>query len=129
MSPSARAGRNGGFAGIRSPTGCATASRAFPRSSARARTAGRGCFGGLHTSLLRHGIDARYEATGVLWLATERYQVEGIAEEVELSRARRRRRALDAAAARAESPRRARSAASGESDGGGLLDPVAPASG
>ena len=67
-------------------TSCTSSSASAPQS-----------FAELHASLARHGIDAHYEANGVLWIATEPYQVDEIDEEVELIRrfggdARRARR-------------------------------------
>ena len=87
-------------------------------------------FAELHASLARHGIDAHYEANGVLWIATEQYQVDEIDEEVELIR----RFGGDARPLDAEETRRevATPRALGgvwHRDAGGVLDPVALAYG
>ena len=75
---------------------------------------GADSFAELHASLARHGIDAHYEANGVLWIATEPYQVAEIDEEVELIRRFGGDAvALDGEPCAARSPRRARSAACG----------------
>ncbi len=81
-------------------------------------------------TLARHGINARFEGTGVLWIATERYQVDEIDDEVELIRRfGGDARPLDAAATRAEVDSPLALGGVWHRDGGGLLDPVALAYG
>ena len=115
----------------RSPTACATASRATRRTSCAAPARRpRVVHGADGVTLARHGIDARYEANGVLWIATEPYQLDEIDEEIELIRHfGGEARPLDAAATRAEIESPLALGAVWHRDGGGLLDPVALAYG
>jgi glycine/D-amino acid oxidase-like deaminating enzyme len=124
-------GRNGGFAEHSLTHGLQNGLARFSEEELhQIERLGAASFAELHASLARHGIDARYEPNGVLWLATEGYQVDEIAEQVELIRRfGGDALPLDEAAARAHvaSPR----ALGGVWDrgAGGVLDPVALAYG
>ena len=124
-------GRNGGFAEHSLTHGLRNGLARFPEAEVHElERVGAASFAELHAALTRHGVDARYEANGVLWIATEPYQVEEIAEEAELIRRfGGDPQTLDADAVRREvnSP----SALGGVWDraAGGVLDPVALAYG
>jgi glycine/D-amino acid oxidase-like deaminating enzyme len=124
-------GRNGGFAEHSLTHGLRNGLMRFSEEELlELERVGAQSFAELHASLARHGIDARYEANGVLWIATEPYQVEEIDDEVSLIR----RFGGDALALDAEAVRReiATPGALGgvwHRDGGGVLDPVALAYG
>ena len=124
-------GRNGGFAEHSLTHGLRNGLARFSEAELiELERVGADSFAELHAALARHAINARYEATGVLWLATEPHEVEEIADEVALARRfGGDAQALDAAATRAEvdSPR----ALGGvwQRDAGGVLDPVALAYG
>jgi glycine/D-amino acid oxidase-like deaminating enzyme len=124
-------GRNGGFAEHSLTHGLRNGLARFSEAElVELERVGHDSFAELHAALVRHAIDARYEAGGVLWLATEPHEVDEIADEVALIRRfGGDALPLDAAAARAEidSPR----ALGGvwHRDIGGVLDPVALAYG
>ena len=86
MSPSALGAATAASRSIRSRMGAARAEPLFRGGAARLERVGADSFAELHAALARHGIDARFEANGVLWIASERYQVEEIDDEVELIR-------------------------------------------
>jgi glycine/D-amino acid oxidase-like deaminating enzyme len=124
-------GRNGGFAehslthGLRN--GLARFSEAEMHELERV---GAASFAELHAALARHDIDAHYEANGVLWIATEPYQVEEIDEEAELIRRfGGDPQALDAAAVRREVDTPSALGGVWDRAAGGVLDPVALAYG
>jgi glycine/D-amino acid oxidase-like deaminating enzyme len=124
-------GRNGGFAEHSLTHGLSNGLMRFSEDELHElERIGAESFSELHASLARHGIDAHYEANGVLWIATEPYQAEEIGEEVALIR----RFGGDALALDAQAVRReiATPRALGgvwHRDGGGVLDPVALAYG
>jgi glycine/D-amino acid oxidase-like deaminating enzyme len=124
-------GRNGGFAEHSLTHGLSNGLARFSEDEMHElERVGAESFAELHASLARHRIDARYEANGVLWLATEPHQLDEIDDEVALIRRfGGDARALDAIAARAEieSPRVL--GAAWHRDAGGVLDPVALAYG
>ena len=124
-------GRNGGFAEHSLTHGLSNGLMRFSEDELHElERVGAQSFAELHATLARHAIDAHYEANGVLWIATEPYQVDEIGEEVELIR----RFGGDAQPLDAEAVRReiATPRALGgiwHRDGGGVLDPVALAYG
>ena len=124
-------GRNGGFAEHSLTHGLSNGLMRFSEDELHElERVGAESFAELHASLARHGIDAHYEANGVLWIATEPYQVGEIDDEVELIR----RFGGDAVALDGDAVRRevATPRALGgvwHRDGGGVLDPVALAYG
>ena len=124
-------GRNGGFAEHSLTHGLSNGLARFSEDElAELERVGAESFAALHAALARHAIDARYEGTGVLWLATERYQVEEIEDEVELIRRfGGDARPLDAAATRREVDSPLALGGVWHRDGGGVLDPVALAYG
>src|ERR1700712_2729809 len=97
-------GRNGGFAEHSLTHGLRNGLARYPEDELRElERVGHESFAALGVTLARHGIDARFEGNGVLWIATERHQVDEIDDEVALIRRfGGDARPLDAAATRAE---------------------------
>jgi glycine/D-amino acid oxidase-like deaminating enzyme len=124
-------GRNGGFAEHSLTHGLRNGLARYPEHELRElERVGHESFAALGVTLARHGIDARFEGTGVLWIATERHQVDEIDDEVELIRRfGGDARPLDAAATRSEVNTPLALGGVWHRDGGGLLDPVALAYG
>jgi glycine/D-amino acid oxidase-like deaminating enzyme len=124
-------GRNGGFAEHSLTHGLRNGLARFSEDEQRElERVGAESFAALGVTLARHGINARFEGTGVLWIATERYQVDEIDDEVELIRRfGGDARPLDAAATRAEVDSPLALGGVWHRDSGGLLDPVALAYG
>ncbi len=124
-------GRNGGFAEHSLTHGLANGLSRFCEDELHElERVGAASFAELHASLARHGIDARYEANGVLWIATERYQAAEIDDEADLIRRFGGDAvALDAAALRREVDVPGALGGVWHRDAGGVLDPVALAHG
>jgi glycine/D-amino acid oxidase-like deaminating enzyme len=124
-------GRNGGFAERSLTHGLANGLSRFSEDETHElERVGAASFEELHAALARHAIDARYEPSGVLWIATERYQAEEIAGEAELIRRFGGDAvALDAAALRREVDVPGALGGVWHRDCGGVLDPVALAFG
>ena len=124
-------GRNGGFAEHSLTHGLRNGLARFGDDELiELERVGAASFAELHAELARHAIDARYEAGGVLWLATEPHQLAEIGEEVELIRRfGGDARALDAAEIRAEVDSPLALGGVWHRDSGGVLDPVALAYG
>jgi glycine/D-amino acid oxidase-like deaminating enzyme len=124
-------GRNGGFAEPSLTHGLRNGLSRFAEGELRElERVGAESFAELHAALARHGIDARYEPAGVLWIATERYQLDEIDDEVALIRRfGGDARPLDAAALRREVDTPRALGGVWHRDAGGVLDPVALAHG
>jgi glycine/D-amino acid oxidase-like deaminating enzyme len=124
-------GRNGGFAEHSLTHGLRNGLARFSEDELHElERVGAASFAELHASLARHGIDARYEANGVLWIATEPYQLAEIDEEAELIRRfGGDPQALDAAGVRREIDTPLALGGVWDRAAGGVLDPVALAYG
>ena len=77
-------GRNGGFLDASITHGPANGLTHFPGEMERLVALGRENYAGMVDSIGRYGIDAHLESTGELVVATEPYQVPGLAEAVGL---------------------------------------------
>ena len=96
-------GRNGGFLSASLTHGIENGVDRFPGEVDRLVAEGRRNLDGFVASLDRHSIDADLHLTGALWVADERWQLDGLAETVELLRAHgEHAELLDGPAVRAE---------------------------
>ncbi len=75
-------GRNGGFVDASITHGFANGLAHFPGEIERLVALGRDNYAGILATLDRYGIDAGFEATGELVVATDAYQVPALAESV-----------------------------------------------
>lgn len=81
----AASGRNGGFCESSLTHGETNGRRHFPQDMAVLDRLATENFEGIAATIDRYGIDAEFERTGMLQVATEDYQVAGIREQAELS--------------------------------------------
>ncbi|MFI6938710.1 NAD(P)/FAD-dependent oxidoreductase [Streptomyces sp. NPDC050418] len=79
----AASGRNGGFCESSLTHGLGNGIRRWPDEIGTLEELGRTNLQAIEDTLTRHGIDCAWERTGSLVVATEPYQVEGLAEEAE----------------------------------------------
>lgn len=77
-------GRNGGFCDASITHGIANGLRHFPEELPELLRLGRENLAGIVSTIERHGIDARFEATGTLGVATAAHLVPDLVEEHEL---------------------------------------------
>ena len=95
-------GRNGGFVDASLTHGLANGVRHFPGEIGQLQRLGLENLGEIAATLDRYGIDADWDARGMLYVATERYQVTGLREQAALLNAHgETATVLDAAQARA----------------------------
>jgi len=73
-------GRNGGFLDASLTHGLPNGIERFPREIARLEELARENLADTEAALSRHGIDARWERTGLLDVATRAHEVDGLAE-------------------------------------------------
>ena len=118
-------GRNGGFADPSLTHGIMNGLHHFPDEMDALHPLGRENFAELLADLARHGIDARFEATGKLEVATLPHCVEELREYLAvLQRFGERATWLDGDAVRAELDSPTYRAAVHYDNGGGVLDPA-----
>ncbi|MFC3519491.1 NAD(P)/FAD-dependent oxidoreductase [Streptomonospora nanhaiensis] len=112
----AASGRNGGFCAASLTHGHANGAERWPDEIAELERLGHANLAGIAEAVRRHGIDCEFEPTGELVVATEPWQLDGLAEEAAALRALGRAvRTLTAEEARAE--------VASPTYLGGLLDP------
>ncbi|MFC6878956.1 MULTISPECIES: NAD(P)/FAD-dependent oxidoreductase [Actinomadura] len=99
----AASGRNGGFCAASLTHGLRNGMDRWPDDMPALERLGRDNLRAIGDTLARHGVDAEWEPTGEMSVATEEWQLGGLAEECELARVLGWRPVLlDGAAARAE---------------------------
>ncbi|MEV8590432.1 FAD-dependent oxidoreductase [Streptomyces sp. NPDC051180] len=99
----AASGRNGGFCESSLTHGLANGVHRWPEEIGLLERLGRENLQGIEDAVGRYGIDCDWQRTGSLVVATERYQLDGLAEEAEAAaRYGGRPLLLDADAVRAE---------------------------
>ncbi|MQY02985.1 NAD(P)/FAD-dependent oxidoreductase [Actinomadura macrotermitis] len=81
----AASGRNGGFCAASLTHGIGNGMERWPEEMPVLERLGRANLEGIGETLARYGIDAEWERTGELHLATEEWQVAGLKEEAELA--------------------------------------------
>ncbi|MFE7515495.1 NAD(P)/FAD-dependent oxidoreductase [Streptomyces sp. NPDC057540] len=79
----AASGRNGGFCEASLTHGLANGMQRWPGEIGRLERLGRENLQGIEDAVARYGIDCDWERTGSLVVATEPYQLDGLAEEAE----------------------------------------------
>lgn len=83
----AASGRNGGFCAASLTHGLGNGLERWPEELAALERLGHANLDGIEKTLARYGIDAEFERTGEMNVATEAWQVEGLEEEAEAARA------------------------------------------
>ncbi|MFE5592469.1 NAD(P)/FAD-dependent oxidoreductase [Streptomyces sp. NPDC056549] len=79
----AASGRNGGFCESSLTHGLANGIQSWPEEIGRLERIGRENLQGIEDAIERYGIDCDWERTGSMAVATEPYQLDGLAEEAE----------------------------------------------